>query len=58
MMSRNVSKAVATRDVYLMTSLSAILVHKDICHVPDIRLSLILVGKLDDNNYFNFLDNS
>ncbi|VFQ76229.1 unnamed protein product [Cuscuta campestris] len=47
------SKIVSMGDVCLETSTGCRLVLRDVRHVPDIRLSLISVGLLDDEGYAN-----
>ena len=48
------SKIVDMEDICLKTNTSYSLVLKDVRHVPDIRLNLIFVGKLDDEGYKNW----
>lgn len=53
-MGNNVeSQVVGIENVYLETNNGAQLILKDVRHVPNIRLNLILVGKLDDEGYCN-----
>jgi hypothetical protein len=44
-------KIVGIGNVCLLTSNSCRLKLKDVCHVPDVRLNLISVGRLDDEGY-------
>ncbi|RVW14202.1 Retrovirus-related Pol polyprotein from transposon TNT 1-94 [Vitis vinifera] len=46
---------VGMRDVELETSIRCKLVLKDVRHVPEMRFSLISVGKLDDEGYHSHL---
>ena len=48
-------KIVGMGDVELETSIGYKLVLKDVRHVPEIRFSLISVGKLDDEGYHSHL---
>ena len=48
-----VSKIVSIGDVLLETSIGNKLVLKDVRHVPDIRLNLISIGRLDDGGFTN-----
>ena len=48
-----VSKIVGIRDIYLETSIGNKLVLKNVRHVPDIRLNLISIGRLDDEGFTN-----
>ena len=48
-----VSKIVGIGDVFLETSIGNKLVLKDVRHVPDIRLNLISIGRLDDEGFTN-----
>ena len=48
-----VSKIVGVRDICLETSIGNKLVLKDVRHVPDIRLNLISIGRLDDGGFTN-----
>ena len=48
-----VSKIVGIGDVFLETSIRNKLVLKDVRHVPDIRLNLISIGRLDDEGFTN-----
>jgi hypothetical protein len=43
------------RDIQLETSVGCKLLFKDIKHVPEMRFSLISIGKLDDKGYHNYL---
>ena len=44
-------KIVAVRDVCLTTLIGCRLILKDVRHVPDIRLNLISIGRMDDEGY-------
>ena len=46
---------VGTRDVDLETSIGCKLVLKDVRYIPEMRFSLISVGKLDDKGYHSHL---
>ena len=46
---------VGMEDVELETSIGCKLVLKDVKHVPEMRFSLISVGKLDDEGYHSHL---
>ena len=48
-----VSKIVGIGDICLETSIGNKLVLKDVRHVPDIRLNLISIGRLDDEVFTN-----
>ena len=45
-------------DVCLTTSIGCKLVLKDVRHVLDVKLNLILVGRLDDEGYMGRIRNS
>ena len=47
------SKVAGKGDVCLETENGTRLVLKDVRHIPDMRLNLISVGKLDDEGYYN-----
>ena len=49
--NRGMSKAIGIGDVRLETKNSTILILKNVKHIPDIRLNLISVGKLDDEEF-------
>ena len=40
-------------DIHIKTNLGCKLVFKDVRHVIDLRLNLILVGRLDNEDYDN-----
>ena len=44
-------------NVLLTTSTGCRMLHKDVGHVPDIKLNLILAGRLDDEGYFGSFQN-
>ena len=44
-------KIVGIRDVCLTTSTGCRLLLREVCHIPEVRLNLILVGRLDDEGY-------
>ena len=48
-----VSKIVGIVDVFLETSIGNKLILKDVRHVPDIRLNLISISRLDDEGFTN-----
>ena len=52
------SKIVGVGDVTLTTDVGCRLVLKDVRHVPDMRLNLISVGKLDDVGLMNYFGKS
>ena len=45
------SKIVGIGDICLETSIGSKLILKDVRHVPDIRLNLISIGRLDDEGF-------
>ena len=47
------SKIVGIRDIGLKTKIGCKLLLKDIRHIPNIRLNLISISKLDDDGYIN-----
>lgn len=47
------SKIVGIGDICLKTSVDYKLLRKDVRHIPDIHLSLISIGKLDNDGYYN-----
>ena len=47
------AKAVGLGDVCLETSNGSMLVLKNVKHIPDIRVNIVSVGKLDDEGYCN-----
>ena len=51
------SKIVGIGDICLETIVGSKLILRDVRHVPDIRLNLISVGKLDDKGFANSFDN-
>ncbi|RVW61571.1 Retrovirus-related Pol polyprotein from transposon TNT 1-94 [Vitis vinifera] len=53
----DLAKAIGMRDVRLETSNGTMLILKNVKHIPDIRMNLISIGKLDDEGLYNtFLD--
>ena len=48
------SKVVGVGDVCLKFDTGMELILHDVKHVPDMRLNLISVGRLDDENYHNY----
>ena len=44
-------KIVGIGNVCLLTSIGCRLMLKDVHHVPDVRLNIISVGRLDDEGY-------
>ena len=44
----DLAKAIGMRDVRLETSNGTMLILKNVKHIPDIRMNLISIGKLDD----------
>jgi hypothetical protein len=42
-------------DIQLETSIECKLLLKDVRYVPEMRFSLISIGKLDDEGYHNYL---
>ena len=57
MKNDGLSKIVDMGDVYLKTMQGNRLVLKDVRHVPDIRLNLIFIEKLNDEGYNNSFGN-
>ena len=53
-----VSKIIGIGDIFLETNIRNKLVLKDARHVPDIRLNLISIGKLDDEGFTIFFGES
>ncbi|CAN0906841.1 Retrovirus-related Pol polyprotein from transposon TNT 1-94 [Linum grandiflorum] len=53
----NLSKVISKGDVYLETMDGARLLLRDVRHVPDMRLNLISVDKLDGEGYFHTFNN-
>ena len=51
------AKAIGIGDVYFETNNGTKLLLKNVKHIPDIRLNLISVGKLDDEGYDNTFGN-
>ena len=51
--NEGLSKIVGMGDIYFQTNIGCRLLLKDVRHVPDIRLNLILIGKLDDEGFNN-----
>jgi hypothetical protein len=52
--NNRVCKIFKIEDVYVETNLGCKLVIKDVQHIPDMRLHLILVGVLDDDEYQSY----
>ena len=52
------SKIVGIGDIFLETSIGNKLVLKDVRYVPNIRLNLISIGRLDDEGFTNFFGES
>ena len=53
----DLAKAIGMGDVRLETSNGTMLILKNVKHIPDIRMNLISIGKLDDEGLYNtFLD--
>ena len=44
-------RIVGIREVWLLTSRGCRMILKEACHVPDIQLNLISIGRLDDEGY-------
>ncbi|GAA0183758.1 hypothetical protein LIER_31114 [Lithospermum erythrorhizon] len=57
MENNGVSRIFAIGDIHLKTSLGKDIVLSNVRHIPDFRLSLISLGKLDDDGYLNTFDN-
>ena len=51
--NNGVSKIMGIVDIFLVTSIGNKLVLKDVRHVPDIRLNLIFIGRLNDEGFTN-----
>lgn len=51
MESHGVSKIIGMGDICIITNLGYKMVLKDVRHVPNLRLNLISIGKLDDEGY-------
>ena len=54
MANHGMTEAVGIGDVVLVSNTGCKLVLRDVRHVPDIRLNIISVGKLDDEGYENY----
>ena len=52
------SKIVGIGDICLETSIGSKLILKDVRHVPDIRLNLISIGRLDDEGFAHYFGES
>ena len=53
MSNKDVKEVLGIGNVILVTHTGSKLVLKDVRHVPDVRLDIISIGKLDDEGYPN-----
>ena len=49
------ANAVGIEDVHLKNRNSSRLILKNVKHIPDIRMNLISIGKLDDEGFLQYL---